>query len=408
MIRIAGADGRLAHFAATHQVALGVLRVLEATSQGLRFQAIAARLATDGVSSDAQYIRNVLQKLRSIGIVRREKRGLYSRAAGYAVTVIGSPGTAGPLCWSPQQARRQAEARARGKIRIVGREGRAVQFTAAQHVALGVLRELKASNCGMKSTTIAARLAERQVDCDLQRVIDTLVRLRDAGLVHMNEQRRWVLDSDYVVTVIKPPSRVAPHWTQTELDWTQTDRELSHRLGLSRERIRQIRREQGIADPPFKHLQQPTIAFRLWLRQNRARAGALTAEQLATESGCKLHRETIARHMLAEGIAWVWRSQARPDYWLYCNWALPSWDLADIWGRSTRRFAIWRLRGHYRRPQWNRLTIHKKKGTPEYEEYCKALEAERRKAQAYRRALVQGPKAACRGGSGPEAEAPST
>ncbi len=282
------------------------------------------------------------------------------------------------------------------KLRILGPDGRQVGFAVRQRLVLETLRVLSGAKQGLKVNRLAARVAEVHDEADATSVSYVLTMLRRIGVVRRQRGAVYFLASEYSVAweetrqgVRNGRARLGAKWEA--LDWTRTDRELARQLGYTRERIRQVRRELGMADSPFKRHSAKGIALREWLRRNRDRAGALNGEQIRAESGVTLGSGAIARYMRMEGIAWTGagppRPAAPPKYSLF-NWDLPNHQLSRIWGSLANYVSRRRARSGHGPARWDGRSIHTMQGTVAFEEYRAALKAEQRKARARAQGLA--------------------
>ncbi len=117
-------------------------------------------------------------------------------------------------------------------------------------------------------------------------------------------------------------------------DWSQRDAEIARTLGVSRERVRQIRQKQGI--PPAT---TPIRRFQAFVAANPERLTTMTVQEAVLAAGEPLCLSAGRRILRAAGIrAFRKSSQRRLD------WRLPNRDLANIWGLSNHYVATLRLR----------------------------------------------------------------
>ena len=121
-------------------------------------------------------------------------------------------------------------------------------------------------------------------------------------------------------------------WTRA--DWTKRDSDIARTLGVSRERVRQIRQRNGIA-----RASTPIRRFEQFVAEQGERLGTMTVQQAVEESGEQLCL-SAGRHVLRlAGITAARRSEHRK-----LDWRLPNRDLASIWGLSGHYVATLRLR----------------------------------------------------------------
>lgn len=87
------------------------------------------------------------------------------------------------------------------------------------------------------------------------------------------------------------------------VDWTKRDIDIAETNGVSRERVRQVRKANGIARARHEHQSRRSIPLIRWLEENRERAGNLTYRQIAKASNAKIGLVAIRKQCLKLGIA---------------------------------------------------------------------------------------------------------
>lgn len=155
-------------------------------------------------------------------------------------------------------------------------------------------------------------------------------------------------------------------------DWTLRDVELGRLHGISRERVRQIRKSLNIPASPHKHLHRNGIALRgIPVETIRSK----TAEELASLTNSVT--DTIYKHCRMLGVRPLKRDKRLLPIWALVNWELGNRDLARIWKLK-----------EYRPAQRRYLSG---KGAAKYDgrasqnslDYHEAIAAEKQKAAEY-------------------------
>lgn len=139
-----------------------------------------------------------------------------------------------------------------------------------------------------------------------------------------------------------------PNVNWETVDWAQKDADVARVLGVSRERVRQVRASKGL--PPSPRGSRNRHLFTKFVESHQDALSGLPMPAIIARSGVPLS-EYIARDILKDyGLdkppERSWSSRL--------NWRLPDGDLAEIWGvpRSTVRAA--RLRERQGPPRWSR------------------------------------------------------
>jgi transposase len=121
------------------------------------------------------------------------------------------------------------------------------------------------------------------------------------------------------------------------VDWTMRDTDIARHLGVTRERVRQVRKNRGVASPDHgQHL--TSLRIREFLRARPEDAAKKTVEEMSKEFNCS---ETVVRNQLKEfGI------KAVPNAWFYRI----NKDNLKSFCTINPRTGCWEIKGHGERP----------------------------------------------------------
>ncbi|HEY2585200.1 MAG TPA: hypothetical protein VGI81_05500 [Tepidisphaeraceae bacterium] len=136
------------------------------------------------------------------------------------------------------------------------------------------------------------------------------------------------------------PARV--DWRR--IDWRKTNVQIARELGVSRERVRQVRRTSGIA--PVETAAQ---RFSHFVVTHRERLRDSTVRGAIELSGMKVCYEVARQVLRKAGI----KPLKRNDEPLPHDWRLPNRDLARIYGRSEQQIANLRFRTAAGAAKWD-------------------------------------------------------
>lgn len=182
---------------------------------------------------------------------------------------------------------------------------------------------------------------------------------------------RWAEVFEYPFPDLRRRGRVnAGEWEK--VDWSQRDADIARKLGVSRERVRQVRAARGVG--PSAH-RADVQRFARWSRSRREKLhGVPVADALRLFGGGLSHQ--VARRVLrAAGV----RPHDPGSRWRDVDWRLPNRDLARIWTTSPKYVANIRARLKVGPALWD--SIRGKVAEPRYRQ---AFSAEQRKANAAR------------------------
>lgn len=105
----------------------------------------------------------------------------------------------------------------------------------------------------------------------------------------------WAKKLRYSFTPLKRGRKSQIDWNS--LDWSQKNCELARQLGVSGERVRQVRRARSL--PPTPRLSEDGRKFRQFLRENRHLIPASTVRSLISASGARIS-PTTAQQILKQ------------------------------------------------------------------------------------------------------------
>ena len=109
-------------------------------------------------------------------------------------------------------------------------------------------------------------------------------------------------------------------------DWTLNNAELGRQQSLSRERIRQIRRDLGISAPPIRGPKERTaIKIIRKIKQEEKEIKVNSIKKIQENVSCPYLRLVLNKH----GIKYLHGNQKYP--WGKINWNLPNTIIQEIW-----------------------------------------------------------------------------
>lgn len=166
-----------------------------------------------------------------------------------------------------------------------------------------------------------------------------------------------------------------------DVDWDMIDEAIAIEVGVSRQRVHQIRKALKIPKAPKITRQNVSDA---WVAKNLRRIPNMTTSQAVAESG--LCRQTLTAAAKRHGVRFSTFYSGRP--WHLFNWDLPNSDLADIWGISDppsgghgMRVALTRSRLKMPKSRWDRRFGK----VPSDALYKQAIHQETKRASAWRK-----------------------
>ena len=171
----------------------------------------------------------------------------------------------------------------------------------------------------------------------------------------------------------------------SKVDWSKQDCELAAEMGLSGERIRQIRQQLGAPKPTHPHRRRTTRQALEWAKDNLDKLEGLSWAELQRKHGLTnywrrspLH--SFLRPFLRNG------SHATKHPWDSMSFSLPNGDLARIWRLQYSQVASHRSDNQRGRSRW-RLKLEsvclRFRGRGQLQAYHQAVEAEERNAARY-------------------------
>ncbi len=166
------------------------------------------------------------------------------------------------------------------------------------------------------------------------------------------------------------PPTVAKRWHT--VDWEQTDAAIGQQMGVTRQRVNQIRQILGKkrTPPPL-----PSEIAGKWLQRNRKRAPQMTSVEAAEAAGVTLH----AMRNAASKMRIRFRRDRKPAAWrnMPINWSLPAGDIQEIWRLPDNTAANMRSRGEVPQQKWHKAHDAGNRA------YQTALRREHEKAKQY-------------------------
>lgn len=195
---------------------------------------------------------------------------------------------------------------------------------------------------GLKRTATRTRWFERfsqlKPGLDLQQVSDALQE--PYATVY-----RWADTFAYPFPDRRRRGRVSStQWDS--VDWGQRDAEISRQLGVSRERVRQVRAARGMG--PSEH-RAAVIRFEQFVADSRENLHGLPMAQIVTQYGAGISLQIARRIARAAGV----RPHDPESRWRNVDWRLTNRDLAIVWGTSAKYIANVRARLNVGPSHWD-------------------------------------------------------
>jgi len=130
------------------------------------------------------------------------------------------------------------------------------------------------------------------------------------------------------------------------VDWTKRDIDLASELGVSRERVRQVRKQRGISRSIYHRRSSQYLLCRKEIHGIQSDVPLMTMPELSEKLRCST---PLIRRLLAEFGLKSMRSKRRIP-WEVLDFRLPSMILAEIWGVHWVRVFEYRREHGMRRP----------------------------------------------------------
>jgi hypothetical protein len=147
---------------------------------------------------------------------------------------------------------------------------------------------------------------------------------------------RWADLFHYDFVDLRREGRVpAQAWQQ--VDWCLRDAEISRSLGISRERVRQVRASRGIGPSEYRAAIQ---RFDRWVVTNRDRLNGQPLQHIMRMFGSEISPQVARRLLRLHQI----KPHDATTRWRGIDWRLPNRDLARIWSANAKYIANLRAR----------------------------------------------------------------
>lgn len=171
----------------------------------------------------------------------------------------------------------------------------------------------------------------------------------------------------------------------SKVDWSKQNVVLAEELGLSRERLRQIRQEIGAPKPPQPHLSRKSVAALQWAKEHLEEIKGLSAPEVGRKYGLKRywHQSAVGaflRPLLRNGRYF------RKHRWDLMDFNLPNHNLERIWRLPLHMVGSYRRRNGRPASKWyfkDGPQYTKLSGRRQPQAYARAVRAEERKAKIY-------------------------
>ena len=219
---------------------------------------------------------------------------------------------------------------------------------------------------GLKKTPTRARWFEKflqlKPNLDLQEVSDTLKE--PYATVY-----RWADTFGYPFPDRRRRGRVSSNqWD--EVDWGQRDARIARDLGISRERVRQVRAARGMG--PSAHRAE-VLKFEQYVAVNRERLHGMPVAEIVEDYATDISQQIARRIIRASGV----RPHDPESRWRGVDWRLTNRDLAAVYETSPKYIANVRARLGVGPAQWDARSSR----NVEEPAYLDALAAEKDKVK---------------------------
>jgi hypothetical protein len=183
---------------------------------------------------------------------------------------------------------------------------------------------------------------------------------------------RWADVFEYPFPDLRRQGRVSSdEWEKA--DWAQRDADIARALGVSRERVRQVRAARGIG--PSTH--RATVQrFMRWAKGHRVKLHGIPVAEALRSFGDELSPQVARRVLRLAGV----RPHDPGSRWREVDWRLPNRDLARLWNTSAKYVANIRARLKAGPAQWD-APRGKLNGNGRYQQ---ALSLEKQRARSAR------------------------
>ena len=159
----------------------------------------------------------------------------------------------------------------------------------------------------------------------------------------------------------------------SKVDWSKQNCELADEMGLSGERIRQIRQQLGVPNPTHPDRKHKTRQALQWAKCNLDELKGLSPAELGRKYGLSIRWRGGPLYLFLKPYL---RDVKRKHPWDRMNFLLPNRDLARIWRLPPNLVSKHRLKKQRPPPTWRCKTG---RGGIQF--------SRRAKVQAYRRAV---------------------
>ena len=171
----------------------------------------------------------------------------------------------------------------------------------------------------------------------------------------------------------------------TKVDWSKQNCELAAGLGLSGERIRQIRQQLGAPKSTHHRRMRKTTRALQWARDNLDKLKGLSGSELRRKYGLSRQWRAgplyqVLKPLLRDG------RRIRKHRWDLMNFRLPGRDLERIWRLPRKMATMYRLRNRLPPPAWRYRPGNrhiKLSGLRQLQAYQRSARAEEQNAARY-------------------------
>jgi len=162
------------------------------------------------------------------------------------------------------------------------------------------------------------------------------------------------------------------------VDWSKQNTELGAEMGLSRERIRQIRQLVGAPKSPYHGRMRKSAEALQWAKDNLDKLKGLSGAELGRKYGLMPHWRGGLLYQFLKPVLRDGRL-IRKHRWGMMNFRLPNRDLERIWRLPNNTAGSYRRRNQRPPPRWSFKRGHPQfSGRGQLKAYHQAVKAEER------------------------------
>lgn len=117
------------------------------------------------------------------------------------------------------------------------------------------------------------------------------------------------------------------------VNWRERDVDIAKHLKITRERVRQKRKELNQPESPHKHMSSLRLELQQWIKHNRSRIAKLTVAEITAELQQQPSAGLITQILKEHKLKAKRPAPKNKKYpWERVNWLLPNKDIECVWG----------------------------------------------------------------------------